>query len=42
MEATYHINYKFLDIAFETKTSSKDETSALDKINQSLQGLQQI
>lgn len=42
VEATYHINYKFLDIAFETKTSSKDETSALDKINQSLQGLQQI
>lgn len=41
IKSTYHINYRFLDGAFETKSSSKNEISALDKINQSIQGLQQ-
>lgn len=39
IKSTHHINYKFLNAAFETKTSSNNETSALDKINQSIQGL---
>lgn len=37
----YHINYKFIDGYYETKSKSTDSTSALDKINQSIQGLQQ-
>ena len=41
IKSTYHINYRFLDGAFETKPSSNNEISALDKINQSIQGLQQ-
>ena len=38
---TQHINYKFFDASFETAPQSKDMHNALDKINQSIQGLQQ-
>lgn len=36
-----HINYDFLDASFETSSKSNDAMKALDKINQSIQGLQQ-
>lgn len=39
--STFHINYKFLEGTLETQSSSKDVNKALDKINQSIQGLQQ-
>lgn len=41
VKSTFHINYKFLNAYTETKSSSKTTESALDKINQSIQGLQQ-
>ena len=41
VKSTFHINYKFLHAYIETKSSSKNTESALDKINQSIQGLQQ-
>lgn len=41
VKSTYHINYKFIEGAFETKSSTKDVNKALDNINQSIQGLQQ-
>lgn len=41
VKSTFHINYKFLDGYMESKSSSKNTESALDKINQSIQGLQQ-
>lgn len=41
VESKFHINYKFLDGSFETNSSSKDPSKALDKINQSIQGLLQ-
>lgn len=41
VKSTFHINYKFLHGYTETKSSSKTTESALDKINQSIQGLQQ-
>jgi len=41
VESTFHINYKFLHGYTETRSSSKTTESALDKINQSIQGLQQ-
>lgn len=37
----HHINYKFLDGYMETKSSSKDINTAIDKLTQSIQGLQQ-
>lgn len=42
IESKYHINYKFLDGALETKPSPDDAINALNNINQSIQGLQQI
>lgn len=41
VKSTFHINYKFIHGYTETKSSSKTTESALDKINQSIQGLQQ-
>lgn len=41
VKSTFHINYKFLDGYMESRSSSKTTESALDKINQSIQGLQQ-
>ena len=41
VESKFHINYKFLDGSIETNSSSKDPSKALDKINQSIQGLLQ-
>lgn len=41
VKSTFHINYKFLHGCTETKSSSKTTENALDKINQSIQGLQQ-
>ena len=41
VKSTYHINYKFIEGAFETKSSTKYVNKALDNINQSIQGLQQ-
>ena len=41
VKSTFHINYKFLHGYTETISSSKTTESALDKINQSIQGLQQ-
>lgn len=41
VKSTFHINYRFLYGYTETKSSSKTTESALDKINQSIQGLQQ-
>lgn len=41
VKSTYHINYKFIEGTFETKSSTKDVNKALDNINQSIQGLQQ-
>lgn len=41
VKSTFHINYKFLHGYTETKSSSKTTEGALDKINQSIQGLQQ-
>lgn len=40
IKSTCHINYKFLEGAFDSKAESRDAISALDKINQSIQGLQ--
>lgn len=41
VKSTYHINYKLIEGAFETKSSTRDVNKALDNINQSIQGLQQ-
>lgn len=41
VKSTFHINYKFLHGYTETMSTSKTTESALDKINQSIQGLQQ-
>lgn len=41
VKSTFHINYNFLNGYTETKSPSKTTESALDKINQSIQGLQQ-
>lgn len=41
IKSTFHINYKFLHGYTETMSTSKTTESALDKINQSIQGLQQ-
>lgn len=41
VESKFHINYKFLDGSIETSSTSKDPSKALDKINQSIQGLLQ-
>lgn len=41
VKSTFHINYKFLHGYTETQSTSKTTESALDKINQSIQGLQQ-
>jgi len=41
VKSTFHINYKFLNGCLESKPTSKTMESALDKINQSIQGLQQ-
>lgn len=41
VKSAFHINYKFLDGYTESKSLSKTAESALDKINQSIQGLQQ-
>lgn len=41
VKSIFHINYKFLDGYIESKSTSKSTESALDKINQSIQGLQQ-
>ena len=41
VKTTFHINYKFIHGYTETRSSSKTTESALDKINQSIQGLQQ-
>ena len=41
VKSTIHINYKFLEGAFDAKISAKDVNSALNNINQSIQGLQQ-
>lgn len=41
VESKFHINYKFLDGTMETSSTSKDPSKALDKINQSIQGLLQ-
>lgn len=41
VKSTYHINYKFLEGCLEGKPTSGTTESALDKINQSIQGLQQ-
>jgi len=41
VKSTFHINYKFLDGYMESKSQSRITESALDKINQSIQGLQQ-
>lgn len=41
VKSTFHINYKFLDGYMESKSQSRTTESALDKINQSIQGLQQ-
>lgn len=41
VRSTFHINYKFLHGYTETQSSSRTTESALDKINQSIQGLQQ-
>lgn len=41
VKSTFHINYNFLSGYTETKMPSKTTESALDKINQSIQGLQQ-
>lgn len=41
VKSTYHINYKFLEGSLEGKPTSRTTESALDKINQSIQGLQQ-
>ena len=35
-----HINYGFVEATFETNSPSQDINKALDKINQSIQGLQ--
>lgn len=40
VKSTFHINYKFLDGYLESRSSSKTTERALDKINQSIQGLQ--
>lgn len=41
VKSTFHINYNFLNAYTETISDSKTTESALDKINQSIQGLQQ-
>lgn len=41
VESKFHINYRFLDGSMETSSPSKDPNKALDKINQSIQGLLQ-
>lgn len=41
VKTTYYINYKFLNGCLEGRPTSKTTESALDKINQSIQGLQQ-
>lgn len=41
VKSTFHINYKFIHGYTETRSTSKTPESALDKINQSIQGLQQ-
>lgn len=41
VKSTFHINYKFLHGYTETHMPSKTVESSLDKINQSIQGLQQ-
>lgn len=41
VESKFHINYKFLDGSFETNSPSEEPIKALNKINQSIQGLLQ-